>query len=120
MAVIEKGEKGDSGAKNGDPRGEVVFLRKVVPGGASRSYGIEVARLAGLPRSVVARSRQVLADLEKPTAAAPGTNPAQLSLLSTALPARSAVESALADLDPDRMTPLQALQALADLKLLIS
>jgi DNA mismatch repair protein MutS len=44
---------------------EVVFLRRVVPGGADRSYGIEVARLAGLPASVVGRARQVLAALER-------------------------------------------------------
>ena len=43
----------------------VVFLHRVVPGGADRSYGIEVARLAGLPADVVARSRQVLAEIER-------------------------------------------------------
>jgi DNA mismatch repair protein MutS len=44
---------------------EVVFMHRVVPGGADRSYGIEVARLAGLPAEVIARSKQVLAALEK-------------------------------------------------------
>jgi DNA mismatch repair protein MutS len=44
---------------------EVIFLRRVVPGGADRSYGIEVARLAGLPAPVIARSRQVLAEIER-------------------------------------------------------
>ncbi len=47
-----------------EPSGKIVFLRKLVPGGASRSYGIEVARLAGLPLEVVARAREILANLE--------------------------------------------------------
>jgi DNA mismatch repair protein MutS len=46
-------------------KGEIVFLRKVVPGSASKSYGIEVARLAGLPRSVVERAREILTNLEQ-------------------------------------------------------
>src|SRR5206468_10015673 len=46
-------------------KGEVIFLHKIVPGAASRSYGIEVARLAGLPKSVVARARQILGALEE-------------------------------------------------------
>jgi DNA mismatch repair protein MutS len=98
-------------------RGEVVFLRKVVAGAASRSYGIEVARLAGLPRSVIARAQKVLQDLESPKLGSL-QNP-QLSLLSKPEPpAPSALEAALGKLDPNLMTPLQALQALADLKLL--
>ena len=46
--------------------GDVVFLRKIVPGGADRSYGIHVAKLAGLPPTVIARAQQVLAQLEQP------------------------------------------------------
>src|SRR5262249_1971995 len=95
--------------------GEIVFLRRVTPGGASRSYGIEVARLAGLPRSVVARSRQILSELERPVATE--RPPSQLPLLVPAPPRPSPVEAALGALDPDRMTPLQALLALADLKI---
>ena len=45
--------------------GEIVFLRRVVEGSASKSYGIEVARLAGLPRSVVERAREILTNLEQ-------------------------------------------------------
>src|SRR5574342_1125788 len=48
--------------------GDVVFLRKIVPGGADRSYGIHVAKLAGLPPSVIDRAQQVLAQLEQPDA----------------------------------------------------
>ena len=50
-------------------KGEIVFLRRVVPGGANKSYGIDVARLAGLPRSVIARARQIMAQLEGGSAA---------------------------------------------------
>ncbi|MGE3435222.1 MAG: DNA mismatch repair protein MutS [Blastocatellales bacterium] len=48
-----------------ESKGEIVFLRKVVPGSASKSYGIEVARLAGLPKSVVERAREILTNLEQ-------------------------------------------------------
>src|SRR5262249_57734313 len=48
-----------------ESKGEIVFLRKVVPGSASKSYGIEVARLAGLPRSVVDPAREILTNLEQ-------------------------------------------------------
>lgn len=48
-----------------ESKGEIVFLRKVVPGSASKSYGIEVARLAGLPRSVIERAREILTNLEQ-------------------------------------------------------
>src|SRR5262249_44085930 len=47
-----------------EARGKVLFLRKLIPGGANRSYGIEVARLAGLPREVLARAHEILANLE--------------------------------------------------------
>ncbi|MBI4511266.1 MAG: DNA mismatch repair protein MutS [Deltaproteobacteria bacterium] len=95
--------------------GEVVFLRKVVDGGASRSYGIEVARLAGLPRSVIGRARTILSDLER-AHVPPSPADRQLSLLAPRGPAPSPVERALATIDPNQLTPLQALQVLADLK----
>jgi DNA mismatch repair protein MutS len=93
---------------------DVVFLRRLAEGGANRSYGIQVARLAGLPDTVIARARQVLATLESGrTARAP-----QLSLFEA--PPRavqpagpSPVESAALDelrrLDADRLAPLDAL-----------
>jgi DNA mismatch repair protein MutS len=100
--------------------GEVRFLRKVVAGGASRSYGIEVAKLAGLPRTVVGRARQLLAELEQGTVRSAAPPSGQLSLLTPPVRVPSAVEQALAELDPDRMTPLQALQALAELKAMVT
>ncbi len=105
-------------------RGNIVFLRKLTPGGVSRSYGIAVARLAGLPEEVLARAREILARLEQGRRA-PGTPPAlsrrdsgvQLSLFA---PAEHPVLRRLAQMDPMRMTPLEALQALDELKRALS
>jgi DNA mismatch repair protein MutS len=111
-------------------KGKVVFLRKLVPGGSSRSYGIEVARLAGLDGRVVARARKVLAALEGDEVL-PGVpvraqltedDAPQLSLFSAARrpppsPALSPeVEGVLEELrvlDPEQLTPLEALNLLA-------
>jgi DNA mismatch repair protein MutS len=106
-------------------KGEIVFLRRVVPGGANKSYGIDVARLAGLPRSVIARGRQIMSQLESGSQALGFGSSPQLSLLAPAIPppaaalaspSTSAVVHRLAALDVDRITPLEALQLLAELK----
>ncbi len=97
-------------------RGEIAFLRRLVPGGASRSYGIEVARLAGLPRSVVGRARQILSRLEG--GAGLGASP-QLSLMTSAPATPTAVELRLREVDLDRTTPLEALALLAELRRLL-
>ena len=94
-------------------KGEIVFLRRVVPGGASKSYGIDVARLAGLPRSVIARSRQIMGQLESGSQALGLGSSRQLSLLPAAPP--SPVLARLAAIDINRLTPLEALQLLAEL-----
>ena len=101
------------------------FLRLIVPGGASRSYGIEVARLAGLPPSVLSRSRQVLAVAGERPRLGGGLRAAARPLLCRsplpAAPPRSAppapdpVTSRLRELDSDRLTPLEALTVLAEL-----
>jgi DNA mismatch repair protein MutS len=108
-----------------ETRGEIVFLRRIVAGGASKSYGIDVARLAGLPRSVIARARQLLTQLEG--GAALGQH-AQLSLIATApaavaAPSAAALNPAAASLldelgavDIDSLTPLAALTLLAKLR----
>jgi DNA mismatch repair protein MutS len=99
-------------------KGGVVFLRRLVPGEVSRSYGIEVARLAGLPSSVIARAREVLRELEAerhPSGA--GAERAQLDLFAPARdPAESEVLAALRESDPLRTTPLEALELLARLR----
>ena len=97
--------------------GKVVFLRKIVPGGADKSYGIHVAQLAGLPRSVINRAQQVLSELEGRARVAQDKrrrkNPVQqLSLL----PASSLLEEELAKLDIDSLTPLEAINKLYELK----
>jgi DNA mismatch repair protein MutS len=99
--------------------GRVVFLHRIVDGGADRSYGIHVAELAGMPTPVIERAREVLATLEETRS---GASPAkrratpspQLPLLGA--PVASAVEAALAALDLDGLTPLQALNRLYELK----
>jgi DNA mismatch repair protein MutS len=95
-------------------KSEIVFLRRVVPGGANKSYGIDVARLAGLPRTVIGRAREIMAKLE---GGAQLGSTAQLSLLPQAAP--SPVIARLAAVDPNRTTPLEALALLAELKSLV-
>ncbi|HWN70817.1 MAG TPA: DNA mismatch repair protein MutS, partial [Haliangium sp.] len=99
--------------------GRIVFLRQVVPGGASKSYGIDVARLAGLPRSVIARARQILAELEGGKS---WHQTSQLSLFAAArsapAPAKDSAHPAVArlrDIDPHQVTPLEALRILGEL-----
>jgi DNA mismatch repair protein MutS len=108
---------------------DVVFLHRLVRGGASRSYGVAVARLAGVPAIVLARAKAILGELEGGGALPSGTpsrmrridaeGRAQLDLFGSAEappPAPSVVEETLAELDVDRMTPVDALVALARLK----
>ena len=101
-----------------EEQGNVVFLHKVVPGGADRSYGVNVAKLAGLPRPVLRRAEQVLHELEErhlrgDAPPAPQPNGAdQLPLFSGPHP----VLTALRDLDVDAMTPLEAISTLYELK----
>ncbi|MFN8588575.1 MAG: DNA mismatch repair protein MutS [Candidatus Eisenbacteria bacterium] len=105
----------------------VVFLHRIAEGAADRSYGIHVARLAGLPESLLARAREVLAELEsertvehlesagrKPRKPAAAAAAAPLPLFDA--PAEHPLAGELAKLDPDALTPLQALQTLADWK----
>ena len=54
---------------------QIIFLRKIVPGGADKSYGIQVARLAGLPKEILDRAKEILAHLEKPDTAATAEKP---------------------------------------------
>jgi DNA mismatch repair protein MutS len=103
---------------------DIVFLRKVTAGRSDRSYGIQVARLAGLPASVVARARDILNGLERdelsrggrPSLSAAGVKTRQLGLFHQPAPAEPPVLSKLRQADVDNLTPLQALSLLADLK----
>ncbi len=102
----------------------VVFLHKLVAGGSSRSYGVAVAKLAGLPELALARARAVLTELEAGRGPSGSKGSAkeegQLSLFAAAPPAPSQVEATLRELDIDQLTPVQALVALAQLKALLS
>jgi DNA mismatch repair protein MutS len=98
----------------------IVFLRKVEPGAADRSYGIEVAKLAGLPNEVIERARQVLSEHETAEQrltdhlASDESRPtAQLTIFT---PLSQPVLEKLREVDLDRLTPLEALNLLADLK----
>jgi DNA mismatch repair protein MutS len=100
--------------------GGIVFLRKVEPGAADRSYGIEVAKLAGLPNEVIERAREVLAEHESAERRvtghlSPGTKPAptQLTIFT---PLSQPVLEKLREVDLNRMSPLEALNLLAELK----
>jgi len=93
---------------------EVIFLHRLRPGGADRSYGIHVGRLAGLPAAVVERAQQVLRTLEAGHRVAAPPSPAdQLGLFA---PAEHPVLADLRALDIDGLTPREALQRLADLQ----
>jgi DNA mismatch repair protein MutS len=112
---------------------QIIFLRKIVSGRSDRSYGIQVARLAGLPASVLTRAQEILAGLERDEAsrggrptlstAAGGPSTAQLGLFATPLENDSAradgVLARLEAVDVDNTTPRQALELLAELKSLL-
>lgn len=99
---------------------DIVFLHEVQPGPASRSYGIQVARLAGMPAPVVQHARQALEALE----AQQSQSRAQVDLFApppvAEAPETSPLESALAALDPDAMSPREALDALYALHKLLA
>ena len=102
---------------------DLVLLRKVVPGRADRSYGIQVARLAGLPAAVVSRAREILTGLERDelsrggrpslSGAAPQQ---QLGLFAAPAPEDDPLRVKLRDVDVNNLTPMQALALLAQLK----
>jgi DNA mismatch repair protein MutS len=99
--------------------GGIVFLRKVEQGAADRSYGIEVAKLAGLPPEVIERAREVLAEHESAEQRVTGqlspgsAPPAQLTIFT---PLSQPVVDKLREVDLNRLTPLEALNLLAQLK----
>jgi len=104
---------------------QVIFLHKIVPGGTDKSYGVHVARLAGVPREVVDRAREILADLEAshvdasgkpritPAAPRPQVGQVQLTLFEGV---GSALVDELRRIDIDKMTPIDAINKLRELK----
>jgi DNA mismatch repair protein MutS len=103
VAVAEEGDK-------------VIFLHKIVPGGTDRSYGIHVAQLAGLPKSVIIRAQEVLTELES-HASKKGKVPRHKASLQIPLfPKDSRLADEIARLDVDSMSPLEAITKLYELK----
>ena len=100
-------------AENGH---DIVFLHEIQPGPASRSYGVQVAKLAGIPASVLHHARHALAALEERASA----GAAQVDLFAPPpaadLPTPSATEALLAQINPDALSPREALEALYQLK----
>jgi DNA mismatch repair protein MutS len=96
--------------------GDITFLHRIVAGGADRSYGVHVAKLAGIPGGVVLRARQLLTEQERnrPLGAG-GAHGSDQLVLPIAAPGPHPVVSELAGLDLDAMTPLAALNKLVEL-----
>tara|TARA_B100000427_G_scaffold142956_1_gene119046 strand:+ start:3549 stop:6152 length:2604 start_codon:yes stop_codon:yes gene_type:complete len=110
--------------------GNIVFLRKLVPGGSNHSFGIHVAKLAGMPRSLVRRAEDVLVDLEssrKNTGDSPKVKSSttqvddgvQMSFFQLDDPALEDVRDKLLDLDIDNLTPLDALMKLHEIRKIV-
>jgi DNA mismatch repair protein MutS len=105
---------------------DIIFLRKIVPGRSDRSYGIQVARLAGLPAEVITRARHILAGLERdelsrggrPTlsGSADDRSSPQLTLFAEGSTVDNEITKRLRETDVDGTTPRQALELLAELK----
>ena len=113
-----------------DHEGDVVFLHEVMAGAADRSYGIQVAKLAGLPMAVVDRAKAILAELEKDERQAPvdrllgelplfASLPMRQGTPTPATPKHDALREAVGEIQPDEMTPREAMAALYRLKGLV-
>ncbi len=111
--------------------GKVVFLRKLAPGGSEHSFGIHVARLAGMPKSIVNRANQVLRDLERNTSqlktdtaaiSTPATTSdgVQLSFFQLDDPVLEQVRDEILHLDINRLTPMEALNRLHDIRQILT
>ena len=106
--------------KRGD---QMIFLRKIVPGATDDSYGIEVAKLAGIPNAVISRAREILQELEE-SSGAPAPTPVhspdaedQVSMMDLA---SQRVCAALSSLSVETLTPIEAMNELYKLKLMLS
>ncbi len=106
--------------------GEIIFLRRIVEGGTNRSYGIQVARLAGLPQQVIDRAKEILSNLERGELDSMGLPKIAKSKIAVSKPSAPVQPSLFVPTDPirdqlkqikiDQLTPLEALNVLDDLK----
>ena len=116
---------------------QVIFLRKLVPGGSKHSFGIHVAKMAGMPRSIVERAAHILTQLEqksieqgmetedgiqssKPQTEAISTESLQLSIFETVDPTAGKIKEELQDLDLNSMTPIECMLKLNELKKILT
>lgn len=99
-----------------EDKGEVVFLHRIVPGGVDKSYGIHVAKLAGLPKPIIKRATEVLLELESVKNKTATQKPAPAPQLTLFQPPPPPVVSELLKLDIDSMSPRQALEKMYQLK----
>ena len=110
--------------------GRVIFMRKLMPGGSEHSFGIHVAKLAGMPKSIVKRSEQILSKLEAndnrgdiksaPTASiADSREGVQLNFFQLDDPVLSQVRDEILGIDVNNLTPLEALNKLNEIKKIV-
>ena len=97
----------------------MIFLRKIIPGAADDSYGVEVAKLAGLPNSVIARAREILSQLEQEGTPAPAKSAAPApedDQMSMEMLGYAQVAQTLSAINLDVLTPIEAMNQLYKLK----
>ena len=108
--------------------GKVIFLRKLVPGGSEHSFGIHVAKLAGMPQAVVSRANEILAELESAhQQGMPAANERQsrvekgfqYSIFQLDDPVLKDIRDQINSLDINNLTPIEALNKLSDIKKLL-
>ncbi len=107
----------------------VLFLRKLVPGGTEHSFGIHVARMAGMPRSIVSRANEILHQLESKalegrsgdadTSSIPAPSQMQLSIFETSDPVAGKLKEAILDLELNQMTPIECMLKLVELRKIV-
>lgn len=112
-----------------EAEGKVIFLRKLVPGGCEHSFGIHVARMAGMPREIVSRAEEILAQLESKSTGAASLptarveagegGPMRLSFFQLDDPTLAAIRDEIKGIDINNLTPLEALNKLSDIRRLI-
>ncbi len=96
---------------------KIIFMHKIVPGGSDDSYGIYVAKLAGIPETVIQRSKEILSELEIGTPNPYARKDKQLNLFApTPQPAMDEVRAVLEEIDIDTLTPMEALKKLDEIK----
>ncbi len=96
---------------------DITFLRKLIPGATDRSYGIHVAKIAGVPKKVLVRAADLLREALSEDASSGGKKYyTQMLLMDAPEPVQSAVEERVREADPNMMTPMQALMFINELK----